>query len=143
MFDLFSDSSASTFWLIVKVFLNLGLVILLIYTILSVARRFKLGTFGQPNKQLTLLETLYLAPKQKIHLVRIGKKVLLIGATDDHLNVLTEEIDLDHTETTLTDAGEGIVENPSPLAWSPRSVWDRFLAALNPRFNTLRHHAGD
>jgi len=143
MFDLFSDSSASTFWLIVKVFLNLGLVILLIYTALSVARRLKLGTFGQANKQLSLLETLYLAPKQKIHLVRIGKKVLLIGATDDRLTVLTEEIDLASTETLLSDANEVAEEKPSSQTWSPRAFWDRWLAALNPRFNIMRHHAGE
>ena len=143
MFDLFSDSSASTFWLIVKVFLNLGLVILLIYTALSVARRLKLGTFGQTNKQLSLLETLYLAPKQKIHLVRIGKKALLIGATDDRLTVLTEEIDLDSTETSLSDANEIAEEKPSSQTWSPRAFWDRWLASLNPRFNIMRHHAGE
>jgi flagellar biosynthetic protein FliO len=143
MFDLFSDTSASTFWLIVKVFLNLGLVILLIYTALSVARRLKLGTFGQTNKRLSLLETLYLAPKQKIHLVRIGKKILLIGATDDRLTVLTEEIDLESPEIALPDAGEVAEEKPSPLTWSPRTFWERWLAALNPRFNVLRHHTGE
>lgn len=143
MFEIFSDSSASTFWLLVKVFLNLGLVILLIYAALFVARRLKLGTFAQVNKRLAIIETLYLSPKQKIHLVRIGKKALLIGATDEQLSVLTDEVDVDlpETETVITQTGEQ--ENPPTLAAAFKTNWERWLTSLNPQKNLLRHRTGE
>ncbi len=143
MFEIFPDSSASTLELLVKVFLNLGLVILLIYAALAVARRLKLGNFGQINKQLTLIETLYLSPKQKIHLVRIGKKALLIGATDDRLTVLKEEVDIEMPEALPAVAQPPAEDNPLARPWSPKTFWERWLTSLSPRFNVMRHHTGE
>lgn len=84
--DPLADTSLT--WLAVSVFLKLGLVLVLMYACLYVIRRLKFNTKGLSHRQLVILETLHLSPRQKLHLVQVGNKVLLIGATDDNLSVL-------------------------------------------------------
>lgn len=86
--DPLADTSLA--WLAISVFLKLGLVLVLMYVCLYVFRRLKFSTNGLSHRQLAILETLHLSPHQKLHLVQAGSKVLLIGATDDHLSVLSE-----------------------------------------------------
>lgn len=86
--DPLADTSLA--WLAVSVFLKLGLVLVLIYACLYVIRRLKSSTNSLSRRQLAILETLHLSPHQKLHLVQAGSTVLLIGATDDNLSVLSE-----------------------------------------------------
>ncbi len=41
------------------------------------------------GRSLNVLETVRLSPKQAIHLVRVGKQHLLIGATDQSISILS------------------------------------------------------
>jgi flagellar biosynthetic protein FliO len=86
--DPLADTSLA--WLAVSVFLKLGLVLVLMYACLYVIRRLKSSTNSLYRRQLAILETLHLSPRQKLHLVQAGSTVLLIGATDDNLSVLSE-----------------------------------------------------
>ncbi|MHC4561685.1 MAG: FliO/MopB family protein [Planctomycetota bacterium] len=45
------------------------------------------------GRQLQVVETMYLGPKATIHLVRIGRKSLLVGATRDGLTSLGDVSD--------------------------------------------------
>jgi flagellar biosynthetic protein FliO len=91
--DLLGDSTFSAVWEILIVLLKLGIVLGLIYTTFVILQRFKIGTVGRPNsKRMAIIETLYLTPKQKLHLVRVGEKVMMIGATDENLSLLSDEV---------------------------------------------------
>jgi flagellar biosynthetic protein FliO len=46
--------------------------------------------FNDPSRQLELLETLRLSPRQALHLVRVGERSLLIGATDQSFSLLAD-----------------------------------------------------
>lgn len=77
------------------VLLKLGFVIGLIYVSLYLLRRWSQMS-GKASRQLHVLESLALSPRQTLHLVRVGSQTLLIGATDQALASLgTVELPLD------------------------------------------------
>jgi flagellar biosynthetic protein FliO len=65
-------------------------VLLLIVGGAVLLRRFQLRSSGLFGRQLKLIETVRLAPKQALHLVQIGERKLLIGATDNAISLLAE-----------------------------------------------------
>ena len=71
------------------VLLKLGLVIGLIYLSLYFLRRWQGKLNGRTTRQLNVIETLSLSPRQTLHLVRAGTQVFLIGATDQTLTQLS------------------------------------------------------
>jgi flagellar biogenesis protein FliO len=57
------------------------------------------GIVSRKTRQVQLLETIRLSPKQALHLVSIGDQQLLVGATDQAISLLTQvELDLNHEE---------------------------------------------
>jgi flagellar biosynthetic protein FliO len=77
--------------LAVRVLLNLGLVIGLIYGSLALLRRWQGGATGaRPARQLAVLETTRLSPRQAVHLLKVGERTLLLGATDQAVTLLAE-----------------------------------------------------
>ena len=73
-----------------SVLFKLGLVIVLIYASMILFRRWRVTFPSRPDRQISILETARLSPHQAIHLVRVKDQVLLIGATDQGLALLTE-----------------------------------------------------
>ncbi len=86
---------ASPFYFI-GVFAKLAVVLLLILGMLSVFRRWSApGAKGRKNRQMQVIETVRLSPKQALHIVSVGDRQLLIGATDQNVSLLTAvELDL-------------------------------------------------
>ena len=76
--------------LAVSVLLKLGAVIVLIYGSLFWVRRWQGGAWAIHPKQLNIIETTRLSPRQALHIIRAGERTLLIGATDQSLTLLTE-----------------------------------------------------
>jgi flagellar biosynthetic protein FliO len=74
----------------ISVLFKLGLVIVLIYASMIFLRRWRVSIPSRPNRQISVLETARLSPRQAIHLVRVKDQLLLIGATDQGLSLLTE-----------------------------------------------------
>ena len=72
------------------VIFKLALVLALIYGSLYLLRRWQIGAFASARRQLTVLETTRLSPRQSLHLVRVGERAWLIGATDQALSLLAE-----------------------------------------------------
>jgi flagellar biosynthetic protein FliO len=55
-----------------------------------VFRRWSLpGSKREKKHQMQVVETVRLSPKQAIHLVTVGDRQLLIGATDQNVSLLT------------------------------------------------------
>lgn len=74
-----------------RLLLNLGLVIGLIYGSLSLLRRWQGGVLGaRPMRRLAVLETTRLSPRQAVHLLKVGERMLLLGATDQAVTLLAE-----------------------------------------------------
>jgi flagellar protein FliO/FliZ len=84
-----NDPLASTPFFIFDVFVKLIGVLLLIVVVAVVYRRWGNPVLGSSVKRnLTLIETLRLSPKQAIHLVEIGGEQILLGATDQSISLL-------------------------------------------------------
>jgi flagellar biogenesis protein FliO len=131
-----SGALAAT-WQAIGVFIKLSLVVALVFLSLSLLRRWRGGALGASNRQLAVLETIHLSPRQAIHLVRAGKQVLLVGGTDQALTLLAPvEIDL-RPESQAETACE------PPAALAPATAPATAPAAAPATFASLftRHFA--
>jgi flagellar protein FliO/FliZ len=116
--------------LLVKVVLNLGIVLVLIVVSLFVIQRLQMrGGLGSGRKQMTLLESLRLSPRQALHLVRVGKQVFLVGATDQALNVLGE---VDPSLEPVADSAAQPAASWPPLAETFQKVLGTMVPAGRP-----------
>lgn len=66
-----------------------GVLLLIVACAILFRRWFQIGPQGGAVRQLRLLETVRLSPRQAIHLVAVGDQQLLIGATDGSIALLT------------------------------------------------------
>jgi flagellar biosynthetic protein FliO len=83
------DPLGSTPFYFVSAFLKLIAVLVLIVGVSIFARRWiQPGAGINSTRQLQLLETIRLSPKQALHLVAIGNQKLLIGATDQSVSLI-------------------------------------------------------
>ncbi len=65
-----------------------ALVLGLLFLTLAGLKRWQTG--GVRTKQLSVVETLRLSPRQSLHLVRVGERYLLIGASEAQVSLLAE-----------------------------------------------------
>jgi flagellar protein FliO/FliZ len=81
------DSSAGS---VVRVFLGLFLVVVIIGVLYRVLRRAQRGRLpgGRSDGTIEVLETTQLGPGRNIHLVRVGERVLVVGATEHAISPL-------------------------------------------------------
>ncbi|MCX6078657.1 MAG: flagellar biosynthetic protein FliO [Chloroflexi bacterium] len=88
--DSAGDPLASTPLYFLSVMVKLVGVLLLIVASAVIFRRWmNLGSQTGPTRQLRLLETVRLSPKQTLYLVAVGDQQLLIGATDQNISLLS------------------------------------------------------
>ena len=82
------------------------LVVALLYTFLWALRRFGkmkgLGMFRNEGKEIQLLQQYHIAPKKTLVEVRYGGKNLLLGVTDQNINLLTETEETHDSESFET-----------------------------------------
>jgi flagellar biosynthetic protein FliO len=93
--DSSSDSLAA---LAAQMLAKTALVLGLLFLTLAGLKRWQ--TTGVRTRRLSVVETLRLSPRQSLHLVRVGERYLLIGASESQVSLLTEV-----TELPAADAG--------------------------------------
>jgi flagellar biosynthetic protein FliO len=76
--------------LAVRLLTNLGIVLGLAYLSLWAYRRATGGAGATRVRRLAVLESQRLSPRQAVHLIRVGERVLLVGATDGGLSTLAD-----------------------------------------------------
>lgn len=85
------DPLGSTPLYFASAFIKLLVILLLILVSASLARRWvQRGLHGNPARQMRLLETVRLSPKQALHLISVGEQQLLIGATDQGIALIAQ-----------------------------------------------------
>ncbi len=88
--NLPGSNMISTTGLFFNITLKLAVVLLLIYGFTYFLKRWQGTKQGKQKKYLSVIESTYLNPRQSIHLVKAGEKLLLLGSTDQSVNCLAE-----------------------------------------------------
>lgn len=92
-----------------SVALKFGLVLLILYATLWALRRwlrhgrFVLGAGFADMQRLHLLESLHLAPRQALHLVRADGRTFLVGASEHGITLVAELVSATETGERETD----------------------------------------
>jgi len=85
-----SDPLDSTPFYFFSAFVKLIIVLLLIVGVALVFRRWiQPGAGINATRQMRLVETIRLSPRQALHLVTVGNQKLLIGATDQSVSLIS------------------------------------------------------
>ncbi|NMC12037.1 MAG: flagellar biosynthetic protein FliO [Chloroflexi bacterium] len=105
----------STTRLFFDITLKLGVVILLIYIFMQLLKRWQGVKQGNQKKCLSVVETAFLNPRQSLHLVKAGDKLLLIGSTDQTITCLTELNSDILIQTIPAEADDAFAHNANPV----------------------------
>lgn len=81
-----SDMTGSMVGAFFKLVFVLGLVFLCFTTL----KWWQTKRPGQLKKRLSVVETVTLNPRRAIHLIKVGSKEFLVGATDHSMNLISE-----------------------------------------------------
>ncbi len=100
------NSPTNSLIMVFDVMIKLSVVVVLIFLSAIVYRRWQGKPAVSGQKQLTLLETLPLGPKRVLHVVKAGDQTLLIGATDQSIQLIS----------TLKSSGQSELANNAPQA---------------------------
>jgi flagellar biosynthetic protein FliO len=76
--------------MLMDAFIKLMIVLVLIYVVFLVLRKWQTGKVVAHKRRLSIAETLRLSPRQSICLVRVGSRELLVGVTDQTMSLLSE-----------------------------------------------------
>ncbi len=85
------DPLNSTPFYYAGVFVKLiGVLLLIVASSILLRRWMSLGPQGRAQRQMRVVETVRLSPKQALHLVTVGDQQFLIGATDQGIAMLSQ-----------------------------------------------------
>jgi flagellar biosynthetic protein FliO len=76
--------------LALDVFFKMGIVVVFIVGAALLLRRWQGGGWKGVERQVKVVETIHLTPRRAIHLIQVGDRQLLIGATDQAVTLLSE-----------------------------------------------------
>ena len=115
-----ADPMASAPLYMLSVFVKLiGVLLLIVISAVLYRRWMHIGSQTGAARQLRLLETVRLSPKQTLYLVAVADQQLLIGATDQNISLLSQ------IDGSFTGAQ---IEAPLP---QPASDFDALVQSFN------------
>lgn len=121
------NNIVSTTGLFFNITVKLGVVLLMIYVFMQLLKRWQGGKQIKQKKYLSIIETAYLNPRQALHLVKAGDKLLLLGSTDQSVSCLSEL-----ASDILTQESAVTPENSTPVN---SKALNNFAAVLAQSFN--------
>jgi len=122
--------------------LKLALVVGLIYVVLAGLRWLQRRTASSSSNgaAIRVLESTGLAPGQTLHLVVVGEKTLLIGATDQQLSILAELADIATPFSEETSEFEESLARVKPFS-GPALDWEITMENLRTGVRRIREAA--
>jgi len=98
-----SGSSPNFLILVFKTILLLGFIIILIYGILYLLKRFVYQkNFGKSSKSIEMLEFSPLVGKKSLCVIKVVDRILVLGVSESGINKLSEINDVEVQEKWLT-----------------------------------------
>ena len=110
-----TQANESLVWPVVKMLSALAVVLLAVYLAVYALKRLnnRRHAGSAAPGSLDLMQTIYVGPHKTVSLVRVGKRSVLVGVTDQSISTLTE-LTADETED-LTGPIEAPGNNLSPV----------------------------
>jgi len=84
-----------------RVALSLAAVLSLILVLRFLIRRISPGVMGRSSRGIRVITRAYLAPKQQVVVLQVGRRILVVGDSGQHLSTLCEITDPDEAATLL------------------------------------------
>ena len=111
--------------LLLKTFGSFIAIIFLIFLVVYLMKKFYLGKKDPRvgSNQLKHIGSLFVAPKKTVNLVKVGKKVIVLGVTENNINCLTELSEEEFDEVEI----EQPVQNGGSFANQLNVVLNRFM----------------
>lgn len=139
-----NSTDEKPFWMSAgELALKLFLVIGLVYLALAGLRWLQKGRIQATAMSTTIrvLETTGLAPGRALHLVVVGEKTLLIGATDHQLSLLAELTDVTVPLSEESSSfHEALVQSEFDSGLSRPLDWQMAFEHLRTTVQRIRHH---
>ncbi len=111
---------------LIKLVLALGLILVIIYGSVWLMKRFSLGKVVGNSELISVVDKRFLAPKQAVYLLKVGKQHLLVGSSEAGLTKIA----------ALT--SEDLEEKPLPPGTAPASSkFNRVLRQARNSFMPL------
>ncbi|OHB48202.1 MAG: flagellar biosynthetic protein FliO [Planctomycetes bacterium GWF2_41_51] len=105
-FSVGSGNNIAVSGLLYKMIFMVLMVIFLGVAIIFLSKKL-LPKFNLPGKRIQIIEAVHLGPRKSLHLIKVGKKTLLIGSTNEnisHLADLTNHIiDVNSPDSQISD----------------------------------------
>jgi len=97
------------FPVLTKLGIALLVIVVMIYVVTLVLRKFSLGRAGLLGGKgsLEVLERSYFAPKKFVCLLRVEKKMLLVGVSENSINLVADVSDQEFTSLQKKPGKEG------------------------------------
>jgi len=114
---------------------KLGLVLALAYGVLWLAKRFVSVRAVTGGQQMKVIETVTLGGNRSLHLLRVGSRTLLVGATSQQLSTLADVSEAAELPMALTWAeGEDLAGPPVDESRLPT-----IKPSLQPAYDAVRN----
>ncbi len=130
-----SNSTSLDAW---RVVLALGAVIGLIVLLRMGIRRFAPGMVGRSSRGIRVVGRTYLAPKQQVIVLQVGRRMLVVGDTGQHLSTLCEITDPDEAAMLMAQ-----IQGTAPA--SREASFDQAMARASEKFSSgdAKKESGD
>lgn len=107
-----SDFTAALIW---DVLWKTAFVLAILYGAMWALRRFSgRQLLARKGPSISVVETAHLGPGRAVHLVNVGNKIVLLGATSQHVSLLAELAAAD-------------LERPMDMVQQENRLFDRYL----------------
>lgn len=124
--DAAPELSGDVWPALIKLVLALGLILVIIYGSVWLMKRFSLGKMVGNSELISVVDKRFLAPKQAVYLLKVGKQHLLVGSSEAGLTKIAAL------------ASEDLEEKPLPPGSAPASSkFNRVLRQARDSFMPL------
>jgi len=97
------EASSSAIQWSMSIFTRLMLIVIGLMGLLFLVKHWQPHLGAGARKQMCILETTRLSQRQSLHIIRVGSDLLLIGATDQQINLIAR---LDCSQFNYAETGE-------------------------------------
>jgi len=99
-----NEDTREAFW---RMLASLAVVLVLVVVAVIVGKKFLPRLAAQGRRQLRVMETLHVTPRNAVHLMRVGDRVFMLGSTKEGLTTLGDVSDAVAAPDAAREAGDG------------------------------------